>query len=159
MSDGILRCGFCCSFEFKYGIKDRGVGPGPSRRGGGGARTVETDGGLQQEGGEGGGGWGVGKLREEVLGFVTVMPGRGSVPDSDDDVGGISCLRVWSPRSPSYKILAASGGFCDKNWCRVRGRFCVAARVLWTRGGHSHRVFVRGYFQQRICVSLRNVCH
>ena len=34
----------------------------------------------------------MGKLREEVLGFVTVMPGRGSVSDSDDDVGGISCL-------------------------------------------------------------------
>ena len=47
VSDGILRCGFCCSFEFKYGIKNRGVGPGPSGRGGGGARSVKTDGGLQ----------------------------------------------------------------------------------------------------------------
>ena len=35
----------------------------------------------------------MGKLREEVLGLVTVsMSGRWSVPDSDDDVGGIFCL-------------------------------------------------------------------
>ena len=93
MSDSILRCGFCSSFELEYGIKHRFVGPGLSRRDRGGARTAEADGGLQQEGGEGRGGRGVGKLREEVLGLVTVsMSGRWSVPDSDDDVGGIFCL-------------------------------------------------------------------
>ena len=59
----------------------------------GGAWTVEADGRLQQEGGECRGWRGVGKLREEVLGLVTVsMSGWWSVPDSDDDVGGISCL-------------------------------------------------------------------